>query len=93
MPNDLDASIKKMAKDMAAMVDQHIELLQFTSNAVEKLSTNALNSGQHKRYIYTQTALTGMNYLVEDLKQSRSLCMQVLNAKNVPIVVKDKGGN
>ena len=90
MEETLQEVMKNKAKNTLSILDKHLMLLHTTAKAVKKMKVHAVNNALHKRAVYSRTTLTGLDFLINELEDGRSVCMEILGAKKVPIVIEKK---
>lgn len=81
---------KKMAKRNLITIDEYLQVLRRSLEVVEKVKKRAVETDCHKRAITAKATLTGIITLIDDLEHGRSMCMEFLGAKKIPIVVEKK---
>lgn len=85
-----DKELKQRAKDRLVILDKNLKLLRQTEGLVGLIKAHAVKCNLHKRAVYSRTTLTGLDFLINELEDGRSVCMEILGAKKVPIVVEKK---
>jgi len=85
-----DKELKQRAKNRLVILDKNLKLLRQTRGLVGLLKAHAIRTQQHKRAVYSRTTLVGLDFLIDELEDGRSVCMEILGAKKVPIVVEKK---
>ena len=85
-----EKELKQRAKARLLILDNHLQLLRTTVRVVEKLKIHAVRHDLHRRATYSHTTLVGLDFLIDELEAGRSLCMEILGAKKVPIVIEKK---
>jgi len=85
-----DKELKQKAKNRLVILDKNLKLLRQTQSLVGLLKAHAIKAQLHKRAVYSRTTLTGLNFLIDELEEGCSLCMEILGAKKVPIVIEKK---
>lgn len=86
----IDEEIKQKAKDRLVILDKHIEMLQQTYGLVGLINIHAIRNQLHKRAVHSHTTLTGLDFLIDELEYGRSVCVEILGAKKIPIVIEKK---
>lgn len=82
--------LKQRAKNRLVILDKNLKLLRQTEGLVGLLKAHAIRTQQHKRAVYSRTTLVGLDFLIDELEEGRSVCMDVLGTKKVPIVIEKK---
>ena len=85
-----DKELKQRAKNRLVILDKNLKLLRQTRGLVELLKAHAIRTQQHKRAVYSRTTLVGLDFLIDELEEGRSVCMEILGAKKVPITIERK---
>jgi len=86
----IDEEIKEKAKKDLTMLDSRIEILRQARAQAGLIKAHAVKRELHKRAIDAHKALEGLEGLIEELEIGRSICMEILGAKKVPIVIEKK---
>lgn len=84
-----DEEIKEVTKKNLAKLDNHINLFEAAERVVKMHKVHAIHRQLHQRAINATKALDGLEGLLTDLRSGRLLCMEILGAKNVPIINQD----
>ena len=85
-----DKELKQRAKDRLVILDKNLKLLRQTEGLVGLIKAHAVKCNLHKRAVYSRTTLAGLDFLINELEDGRSVCMEILGAKKVPIVIEKK---
>lgn len=85
-----DKELKVRAKENLAMLDNRIKILRQARAQAGLIKAHAVRRQMHKRAIDACKALDGLEGLIEELEVGRSICMEILGAKKVPIVIERK---
>lgn len=85
-----DEKLKQKAKDRLVILDRNLKLLRQTEGLVGLIKAHAVKCDLHKRAVYSRTTLTGLDFLINELEDGRSVCMEILGAKKVPIMIEKK---
>ena len=85
-----DKELKQRAKNRLVILDKNLKLLRQTEGLVGLLKAHAIKYHLHKRAVHSRTTLIGLDYLIGELEDGCSVCMEILGAKKVPIVIEKK---
>ena len=83
-----DEEIKEKATKTLITIDRHLQTLQRAYGAVGLIKERSVKSACHKRAITASATMIGLSELIGDLRRGKSMCMEILGAKKVPIVIK-----
>lgn len=78
------------AKKNLIAIDEYLQILQRSHEAVKLMKKRAIETDCHKRAITATATIAGLIELIEDLEHGRLICMEILGTKKVPIVVERK---
>ena len=85
-----DEEIKEKAKKQLAILDKQINVLRAARGLAGLIKASSVKRELHKRAINARKSMDGLEGLIEELEYGRSMCMEILGAKKVPIVIERK---